>query len=213
MKIEIKNYTKIIKDKEILSDINLTLESGQVYGFYGRNGSGKTMLFRAICAFMKPTSGNIYIDGKSVVNDEYDLSNIGVLIETPKFFNYLSGYENLALLYEMNHPRNKQHILDIMDKFDLKEAAMNKYKTYSLGMRQKLAIIQALMEDQQIIILDEPTNGLDEQSVNTFRTIIQEEKDKGKLVLIASHNKDDLKILCEKVYKLEDGTFKGEITL
>lgn len=206
MKLIIKNYTKKIKNKIILDNINLTLSSGKVYGFYGRNGSGKTMLFRAICTLIFPSNdGDIIIDDVSIINENYDLSNFGILIENPNFYSHLSGYENLEMLYRINNPKNEQHIDNILKKFGLYEARNKKYKEYSLGMKQKLRIAQAIMENQKIIILDEPTNGLDEMSVKELNNIIFELKKQNKIILIASHNKEDLNYLCDKIYYVTNG--------
>lgn len=213
MKIEIKNLTKIIKNKRILNNINLTLESGNIIGFYGRNGSGKTMLFRAISTFIYPTKGDILIDGKSIINENYDLRNIGILLEDPGFYPHLTGYENLELLYTINHKKNKDNIIKWIKRIGLEDVKDKKYREYSLGMKQKLRILQAIIENQKIIILDEPTNALDENSIIIVRDIIKELKKEDKLILIASHNKEDLNILCDKVYKMEEGNVVGETKL
>lgn len=205
MKLTVKNYTKEIKDKVILDNINLELLSGNVYGFYGRNGSGKTMLFRAISTLIFPTIGDILIDGKSIINNKYDLSNFGVLIEMPNFYPYLSGFDNLDMLYRINNKKDKQHIDNILKKFDLYDDKNKKYKEYSLGMKQKLRIAQAIMENQEIIILDEPTNGLDEKSIHNLHDIILELKKQEKIILLASHNMEDLKILCDKIFYISNG--------
>ncbi len=210
MKLTVKNYTKKIKDKIILDNINLELLSGNVYGFYGRNGSGKTMLFRAISTLIFPTNGDILIDGKSIIKNKYDLSNFGVLIEMPNFYPYLSGFDNLDMLYRINNKKDKQHIDDILKKFDLYDNRNKKYREYSLGMKQKLRIAQAIMEDQQIIILDEPTNGLDEKSIHDLHNIILELKEKKKIILLASHNMEDLKFLCDKIFYISDGKLKSK---
>lgn len=213
MKLEIKNYTKKIKEKIILDHINLTLTSGNVYGFYGRNGSGKTMLFRAISTLIFPTRGDILVDEKSIIKEDFDLRQIGILIEEPSFYPYLNGLENLSLLYTINNKKDDKYLLSLMEKLELDHAASKKYKEYSLGMKQKLKIIQTIMENQKIIILDEPTNGLDEKGVEVVRNMIIELKKKDTLILIASHNKEDLKILCDKIYKMDHGKIEGEITL
>ncbi len=213
MILEIKDYSKKIKNKQILNDINLRLESGNVYGFFGRNGSGKTMLFRAISTLIYPTSGDVIIDGKSIINDDFDLRLVGLLLEEPGFFPHLTGLQNLSMLYEINNKKNKDLMLKIMEKVGLQDNQSEKYREYSLGMKQKLRIGQAIMEDQELIILDEPTNGLDETSVENIRSIIKGLKKEKKLVLIASHNKDDLKLLCDKVFKIETGKIVGEMKL
>lgn len=211
MKLNVIDYTKVLKNKVILSHINLELESGVVYGFYGRNGSGKTMLFRAITSLIYPTEGEIQIDGKSIIHEDFDLSQIGILIEDPGFYPHLTGVENLEMLYTINHKKDSHYIENILKQVGLFEAKDQKYKEYSLGMKQRLRIAQTFMEDQKIIILDEPTNGLDEKGIEIIRNIILEEKKKGKMILLASHNKEDLRILCDVIYKLEDGKLCGEI--
>lgn len=213
MILEIKDYTKYIKNKLILDNVNLSLESGKVYGFFGRNGSGKTMLFRAITTLIYPTKGDVLIDGVSVVNDNFDLSKIGLLLEEPNFFPHLTGLENLSLLYEINNKKNLEHLKNIMVKVGLNENQPERYREYSLGMKQKLRIAQAIMEDQDLIILDEPTNGLDEASVIKIRDVIKKLKKEQKLILIASHNKEDLKILCDKIFKIDNGKIMGELKL
>lgn len=213
MILEVKNYSKTIKDKQILNNINLKLTSGNVYGFYGRNGSGKTMLFRAISTLIYPTKGDVFIDNISIINGNYDLSKIGLLLEEPDFYPYLTGLDNLSLLYEINNKKDICHIKKIMKEVGLLENQPEKYREYSLGMKQKLRIAQAIMENQGLIILDEPTNGLDEESVIKFHELIKKLKKDNKLILIASHNKDDLRLLCDKIFKIDDGELMGEIKL
>ena len=213
MILEVKNYSKTIKDKQILNNINLKLTSGNVYGFYGRNGSGKTMLFRAISTLIYPTKGDVFIDNISIINGNYDLSKIGLLLEEPDFYPYLTGLDNLSLLYEINNKKDICHIKKIMKEVGLLENQPEKYREYSLGMKQKLRIAQAIMENQGLIILDEPTNGLDEESVIKFHELIKKLKKDNKLILIASHNKDDLRLLCDKIFKIDAGELMGEIKL
>ena len=134
MILEIKDYSKKIKNKQILDNINLRLESGNVYGFFGRNGSGKTMLFRAITTLIYPTSGDVIIDGQSIINEDFDLSQVGLLLEEPGFFPHLTGLENLSMLYEINNKRNKEFMKKIMTKVGLQENQPEKYREYSLGM-------------------------------------------------------------------------------
>ena len=211
MILEVKNYSKTIKDKQILNNINLKLTSGNVYGFYGRNGSGKTMLFRAISTLIYPTKGDVFIDNISIINGNYDLSKIGLLLEEPDFYPYLTGLDNLSLLYEINNKKDICHIKKIMKEVGLLENQPEKYREYSLGMKQKLRIAQAIMENQGLIILDEPTNGLDEESAIKFHELIKKLKKDNKLILIASHNKDDLRLLCDKIFKIDAGELMGEI--
>ena len=213
MKLKVVNYSKKIKGKMVLDNVNLELKSGNVYGFFGRNGSGKTMLFRAITTLIYPTSGDIIIDGKSLINDDYDLSQIGLLLEEPGFYPHLTGCENLSMLYEINNKKNDQYINKVLEDIGLGDNSRKKYKEYSLGMKQKLRIAQAIMEDQKLVILDEPTNGLDEASIKIVHNIIKKLKKQNKLILIASHNKDDLRLLCDKIFQIDDGRICGEIKL
>lgn len=152
MILEIENYSKTINKRIILDNINLTFRSGNVYGFYGRNGSGKTMLFRALTTLIYPTKGDVKVDGKSILKEEFDLSQIGILIENPGFYPHLTGFENLEMLYRLNNEKNDQHIYDVLKSVGLDYAGDKKYKEYSLGMKQRLRIAQAIMENQKIIL-------------------------------------------------------------
>lgn len=205
MILKIENYSKIIKGRNILQNINLSFQSGKIYGFYGRNGSGKTMLFRALTTLIYPTEGDVKINGYSIINNDFDLSQIGILIENPGFYPYLTGFENLNMLYRINNKKNDSHIYAMLKKVGLENAGNKKYKEYSLGMKQRLRIAQAIMENQKIIILDEPTNGIDRKGLEDVYRIIKEEREKDKIILLASHNLDDLNILCDEVYLIEDG--------
>lgn len=207
MRLEVRNYTKIIKNQTILDHVNLSFSSGHVYGFYGKNGSGKTMLFRAISTLIFPSEGDVCIDGESIIHNSFDLSQIGILMDHINFYNHLSGFDNLMMLYQINHKKNKEHILSMLDRVGLMEAKDKKFKEYSLGMKQRLNLAQAFMENQQIIILDEPTNGIDEKGLDIIYNFIKEEKAKGKLILMASHNKEDLAALCDEIYLVKAGTF------
>lgn len=212
MILEIENYSKTINKRIILDNINLTFRSGNVYGFYGRNGSGKTMLFRASTTLIYPTKGDVKVDGKSILKEEFDLSQIGILIENPGFYPHLTGFENLEMLYRLNNEKNDQHIYDVLKSVGLDYAGDKKYKEYSLGMKQRLRIAQAIMENQKIIILDEPTNGIDRSGLKDVHEIIKEEKNKDKIILLASHDLDDLKLLCDKIYFIENGRVKDSLT-
>ncbi len=208
MILEVKNYTKQIKGKTILDNVNLKLESGHVYGFFGRNGSGKTMLFRAVSTLIYPTSGDVLIDGKSLIHDDFDLRNIGLLIEEPGFYPSLTGMENLSLLYEINHKKDPAYMLEVLKKVGLEEEKDKQYREYSLGMKQRLRIGQAFMEGQTFILLDEPGNGLDESGIEIVRKLIIDLKNEGRLILLASHNKEDLSLLCDVIYKVDNGKVK-----
>lgn len=205
MKVEIRNYTKKIKEKMILDNINVSFESGKVYGLFGKNGSGKTMLFRAISTLILPSEGDVLVDGISILKNNFDLSKIGILIENTNYSSYLTGYENLELLYMINNKKNKEYLMNMLKRVGLEDAMDKKYKEYSLGMKQRLNIAQAFMENQQIILLDEPTNALDEKGKQLIYDFILEEKTNGKLIVIASHDKEDLHKVCDEIYKMEAG--------
>ncbi|MGL5439111.1 MAG: ATP-binding cassette domain-containing protein [Filifactoraceae bacterium] len=210
IKIEIHSLNKEIKGIEILKNINLNLESGKIYGFYGRNGSGKTMLFRAISGLIKPTNGYIKIDNK-VLHEEISIPpDIGILLETPGFWENYTGFENLKTLSRIKKIIGNNEIRVAMKSVGLDPDDKRSYKKYSLGMKQKLGIAQAIMENPNILILDEPTNALDEESIEKVRDILIKEKKRGTLILIASHNKEDIDGLCDCKYKMVNGEISNE---
>lgn len=165
MEIELINVKKTIDKVDIINDVNLRLKSGNIYGFIGRNGSGKTMVLKMICGFVKPTEGTILIENKNIFAKNYFNGSIRALIEKPKFLGELTGYENLKLLADINKKIDSKEIEKWLKKFDMYKEKDKKYSKYSLGMKQKIGIIQVLMEEPNIIILDEPFNGLDENSI------------------------------------------------
>ena len=205
MKIKICKLSKIIDKNIILNDVNMNLESGNIYGFIGRNGSGKTMLLKMICGFVNPSSGNILIDDESIFQKNYFNNNIRALIEKPKFIDSLSGFDNLKLLANINNTIDDNTINYWLDKIGLLDEKNKLYSKYSLGMKQKLGIVQVLMEDPQIMIFDEPLNGIDEKSANIVRDILLKEKENGKLILISTHIKEDIETLCNVIYKFDNG--------
>lgn len=205
MKIEICKLSKIIDKNIILNDVNMNLESGNIYGFVGRNGSGKTMLLKMICGFVNPSSGNILIDDESIFQKNYFNNNIRALIEKPKFIDSLSGFDNLKLLVNINNTIDDNTINYWLDKIGLLDEKNKLYSKYSLGMKQKLGIIQVLMENPPIMIFDEPLNGIDEKSANIVRNILLKEKENGKLILISTHIKEDIETLCNVIYKFDNG--------
>ena len=204
MELEVTHYTKIIKGYTILEDINLSLTSGHIYGFSGRNGVGKSMLFKAITGIILPTKGDVILDHKSIIYDDIDLRIFGTLIEHPEFYDNLSGFDNLMLLYRINHQPDTILIKQQLKKFGLEGHEYKKYKTYSLGMRQRLRLAQAMMENQKIIVLDEAFNGIDKEGVQDLYEILKEEREKGKLILISSHNEKDLEI-CDQIFYMSQG--------
>ncbi len=205
MGISFENVSKVIEKNTIFENVNIYLDYGKIYGFVGRNGSGKTIALKMICGFVKPTTGSICIDGNNIFKRNYFNGEIRALIENPKFINDLSGIENLRLLASIQKKIGDDEIEKLLKKLNLYSEKDKKYSKYSLGMKQKLGIIQVFMENPKIILLDEPFNGLDESSVSIVKKLIKEEKDKGKLIIIASHIKEDLKSLCDEEIVFDSG--------
>lgn len=205
MKLVIENLSKKFGDNVVLEGINLTLNSGHIYGFIGRNGSGKSVLLKMICGFYPPTDGNIYLNGKNYIEKNEFPENTRALIEKPKFLPDLTGYENLELLASVQNKIGEKEINEIIEKLNLSKEKNKKYNKYSLGTKQKLGIAQVLMENPTLIILDEPFNGVETETANKIRDLLLEEKKKDKIILIASHIKEDITSLADVVYKVDDG--------
>ncbi len=203
--LEVSNISKEFKEGIALKDISLKIKQGEIIGFVGHNGSGKTVLFKCICGFYAVSGGRILINNKEVGIGDKMPKNIAFTIEEPAFIEEYSGRKNLELLYELRHKRNKEYIKNMMDKVKLDYWSNKKVGNYSLGMKQRLAIAQVLMEDMPILIFDEPMNGLDRVGVAEIRELILGEKKKGKIILLASHNSKDIDYLCDKVYEMENG--------
>ena len=204
MKLEIKNLSKKFKDVYVLKDINLTFESGKIYGFTGRNGSGKSVLLKIICGFYTPTSGEVLLDNYNyILNNDFPKST-RCLIEKPNFLPDLTGYENLKLLASIENKIGDKEIMDTIEKLNLKEEINKKYSKYSLGTKQKLGIAQVLMEDPKLIVLDEPLNGIENETAKEVRKILNEEKKKDKIIIVASHIKD-IDTLADVVYNIDNG--------
>lgn len=207
MKVEVKNVSKSFKKNKVLENVNITLESGKIYGFQGRNGSGKTVLLKLLCGFFSPDEGEILYDGNLLKKDVYKY-NVGALIENPKFFPDLSGYKNLRVIADIKNEISSDKINEVLELLRLSEEKIKLYSKYSLGMKQKLGIAQAIMENQSIIYLDEPFNGVEESTVKVIKKYLKEEKKKDKLIVISTHIKEDLEFLCDKVYVFDAGKVK-----
>ena len=206
MQLTATNVGKILKGNTVLSNINLDLKSGNIYGFVGPNGSGKTMLFRALSGLMSVSSGVVKLDGKVVRKDFSVLPNLGILLENVSLYPNLTGYENLLYLAKFTGKATKSDLLTALERVGLDLNDKRKYGKYSLGMKQRLAIAQAIMEHPDILMLDEPTNALDSEAIERVRQVIEEEEERGALILLASHNKDDIQILADQVFYLENGS-------
>ena len=210
MKIEVSNVSRKLGNEEVLKNINLELEPGKIYGFIGRNGSGKTMLFRTICGFLKPDTGYVKVDGRDLYKNNEFPKDTAALLEKPNYISDLTGFENLKLLSKIKNIINDDQIMETLKLVNLENEADKKFKKYSLGMKQKLGIAGVLMEDPKIMILDEPFNGLDDESTEKIRQILLKEKEKGKLILIATHIKEDIEILGDVIYKMDKGVIKSK---
>ena len=203
--IEVKNVYKSFKNIEVLHDVSLQADAGSICGIIGRNGSGKTVLFKCICGFLQTDRGEIQIEGKAVGKDNSTLSNLGIIIESPGFLRHYSGYKNLEFLMGLNGKADREKINAVLDLVGLAEQKNKKVGKYSMGMRQRLGIAQAIMEEQNILILDEPMNGLDNQGVEDIRKLLLKLKEKGTAILLASHNQEDIRQLCDFVYEMDSG--------
>lgn len=204
-KIILENVSKSFKGSTILENVNMELTSGHIYGIVGANGTGKSVLLQMICGLMWPTHGNIRFNQKLLHKELSVIPNCGIIINKPSFFNDLNGLQNLKLLASINKKVDEKGIIEILDRVGLNNTD-KKVRDYSIGMIQRLGIAQAIMENQDILILDEFTNGLDEDGINMVHEILRNEKEKGKLILITSHNKYDINQLCDFVYKINKGT-------
>lgn len=206
---EIKNVSKRFGNETVVREVSLSLEPGRIYGIAGRNGSGKTVLFKMLIGFLKPTTGRIFVNGKEIGRDRDFAEDVGIIIETPGFLGGFSGYKNLEYLAGIKKRIGKKEIRRSMEKVGLDPDSRKKVKKYSLGMRQRLGIAQAIMEEPKLLILDEPMNGLDRQGAEEIRGLFLKLKGEGVTILLASHHKEDMELLCDKVYEMEDGCLRG----
>ncbi len=206
--LTVKNLTKKFGEKTVLRGVSLNCEKGKIYGIVGYNGSGKTVLFKCICGFLRPEAGEIWINGKHHMNHVSYLSNMGIIIEEPAFIKNQSAYNNLKYLYLINHSLDRGLLFQVLERVGLNPKDKKKVGKYSMGMKQRLAIAQAIMENPELLILDEPMNGLDKQGVSEIRALLLNLKREGKIILLASHNKEDIEILCDEVYEMDEGMLK-----
>ena len=205
MRIVIDHVTKTIKGAVILDDVSLTLRSGTVYGLQGVNGSGKTMLMRLIAGLIRPTSGKVTIDGKILGKDLDFPGSTGLLIENPAFLDGHTGLKNLELLAQIKGEIGLPQIKETLREVGLKPEDPRKFKKYSLGMKQRLGIAAALMEKPDLILLDEPTNALDDRGVARICALIRRERDRGALIVLACHDASILEGLADEIYKVSEG--------
>lgn len=201
----VNNGTKSFKNQEVLSNINIVFESGKIYGIVGYNGSGKSVLLKCICGFFTLDSGEIEINGKKLKKDIDMIQDAGVIIEEPAFLKEYSGKRNLEFLYSIRNKLNPKVISKAMRLVGLDENSKKKVKNYSLGMKQRLAIAQAIMENPKILLLDEPMNGLDKNGVQEIRELLLDLKKQDKTIVLVSHNQEDIRVLCDELYEIENG--------
>ena len=206
--IELQHVSKKFGEDTVLYDINVSMERGKVYGFSGNNGSGKTVLMKCICGFLPVTEGSIRVAGKWIGKEIDFPESIGVIIETPGFLTNLTGMRNLEILAGLRNCITKEQIRIAIKKAGLDPYLKKSVSKYSLGMRQRLGIAQAIMEDPEFLILDEPFNGLDKHGVNDIRALLLDIKKQGKTIILASHNSEDIRILCDRVYEMDGGRMR-----
>ncbi|MFR1842916.1 MAG: ATP-binding cassette domain-containing protein [Oscillospiraceae bacterium] len=202
--IKIENVTKTFKENTVLNNVSINFEKGKIHGLIGRNGSGKTVLMKCICGFIPVTSGSITVRNK-VISKKNTPENIGLIIETPGFLPNYSGYRNLKFLADISGKANKNAIIRSIESVGLDPHSKKHVGKYSLGMRQRLGLAQAIMEDPDLLILDEPMNGLDKDGVKDMRDYLLKLKEQGKTMLIASHSAEDIEILCDTVCEMDKG--------
>lgn len=206
--IKVKDVCKYFGKTQVLDHVNMECRQGEITGIIGRNGAGKTVLFKIICGLLSLDSGEILINGIKRERQADVLPSVGIIIEEPAFLKKYSGIKNLEYLYMINNKNNRQYLENIMEKVGLDPKSKKHVGKYSMGMRQRLAIAQSIMEEPEFLVLDEPFNGLDSHGVNEMRELFLELKKRGKVILIASHNSEDINILCDNVYSMESGILK-----
>ena len=203
-KINIENLTKILDQNKVLDNINLEFKEGKIYGIIGRNGSGKSLLFKTICGFLTPTSGKVYINDIDIYQTKTFPPSTRALIEKPNFINSLTGFENLKLLADIKKDVGIKEIEDTLELVNLQNEKSKKFGKHSLGMKQKLGIASVLMENPKIIILDEPFNGIDKSSIQQIKDYLLKIKS-DKIILIASHIESDISDLCDEIIEMDLG--------
>ena len=205
--IQVNDIVLRFKKDILLDHVSYQCEQGKIHGIVGRNGSGKTLLMKCICGFIRPNEGHIYVRDKEIGKDIDFTPDTGIIIETPGFIPYYSGYRNLKVLAAINNHISRKEIENAMYQVGLDPTMKKRVATYSLGMRQRLGIAQAIMEDPSLIILDEPFNGLDKHGVEEMREYFLSLKKKGKTILLTSHNTEDIEYLCDTVVEMDHGKF------
>ncbi|NLB89961.1 MAG: ATP-binding cassette domain-containing protein [Clostridiales bacterium] len=205
MYLTVSKVSKYFGKQKVLSDVSFSLEKGKIHGVIGHNGSGKTLLFKCICGYLSPDQGDITVNGKRIGKDIAFPENMGLILETPGFLPHCKGENNLEMLYTIRQPKNNATICAALQKVGLLAAAKKPVSTYSLGMRQRLGIAQAIMENPDFLLLDEPFNALDAQGVSHLRDLFLSLKAQGTTIVFSSHNPIDIQLLCDSVTCLDAG--------
>ena len=203
--IVVNDVSKTFKKEPVLNRVSVEFEEGKIHGIIGQNGSGKTVLLKIICGLISPDEGSVHVRGKQIGKEIEFPPDMGIIIETPGFLSYQSGYANLAYLASIRRKIGRNEIHDIMRKVGLDPKLRKSVGKYSLGMRQRLGIAQAIMENPSILILDEPMNGLDKEGVAEMRELFMQLRTEGKTILFASHIRDDIELLCDTVHEIDKG--------
>ena len=203
--VSVQNLHKSFGEDEVLKGVTRDFEEGKIHGIVGNNGSGKTVLMKCICGFLRPTRGKVLVRYREVGKDMDFPENMGIIIETPGFLPGLTGMKNLRLLASLQKKVGNETIADTIRRVGLDPALKKPVGKYSLGMRQRLGIAQAIMENPSLLILDEPLNGLDKHGVQEMRALIKGLRDEGKTILLASHNQGDIDELCDTVCEMDGG--------
>ena len=207
----LKDVSKSFKGHTVLDDISISFERNKIHGIVGRNGSGKTVLIKTICGFVKPDEGEVIVDGEHIGEDVDFPESAGAIIETIEFIPYMSAYQNLADIAAMRGNLSKTQIKEVLEMVGLGNVGRKHVSKFSMGMRQRLAIAQAVMESPKLLILDEPMNGMDEKGVEEMRQLILARKAAGTTIVLSSHNIEDIRILCDQVYRIDAGVVMREV--
>ena len=203
--IQVEHLSKSFGSETVVKDVSRAFEAGMIHGIVGNNGSGKTVLMKCICGFMIPSAGRVLVDGKEIGKDVDFPADTGIIIETPGFLPGVSGLKNLEFLASLKRKIKKDRIRETIRRVGLDPDSKKPVGKYSLGMRQRLGLAQAIMEDPKLLILDEPMNGLDKHGVADMRTLIASLRDEGKTIILASHNQTDIDMLCDTICEMDDG--------
>lgn len=206
--IILESVSKYFKKQKVLDSTSITFEKGKIHGIIGSNGSGKTVLFKIICGLLSPSEGIVKVNGCAVGHDRDFAPDTGIIIENPNFISFQSGFQNLKDLASISKKVDEEQIKEAMQRVGLDASDRKPVSKYSMGMRQRLGIAQAIMENPSLLILDEPMNGLDKKGVSQMREIFLEYKKKGNSILMATHNPQDVEILCDHVYEMDDGVIE-----